>query len=74
MTRFLLFEGDDYYPSGGWEDYTGAYETQEAAEEAKSDHSINGGWAHVVDATIGVIVSHKDRDAPWREGPWRRDD
>lgn len=68
MTGFLLFEGDDYYPRGGWGDFTGAYPTLEAAQEAKVDHQYDGGWAHVVDATLGAVVSHKDRLEPWRDG------
>lgn len=62
---FLLFEGDDYYPQGGWLDYAGAFETLEAAQAAKSERKYEGGWAHVVDSRSGVVVSFKDRRGPW---------
>lgn len=64
---FLLFEGDNYYPHGGWEDFTGGYETVEAAQAASTEVSGSGRWAHVVDERTGEIVSHKE-DAVWREG------
>jgi hypothetical protein len=44
--KFLLFKGDNYYPSGGWDDFVGAYETLEAAKMAATDCD----WAQVVDA------------------------
>lgn len=27
MKRYLLFKGVDYYPSGGWEDFKGDYDS-----------------------------------------------
>lgn len=62
---FLLFEGDDYYPAGGWQDLTGSYATLTEAQNAKKDHHYAGGWAHVVDLRTGAIVSFKDRLEPW---------
>jgi hypothetical protein len=62
---FLLFEGEDYYPLGGWEDFTGVYATLEEAQNAKSDHDYDGGWAHIVDLRTGSIVSFKNRLNPW---------
>ena len=45
MKRFLRFEGYDYYPSGGWGDFVGDYDTLEEARERPSPW----GWFHVVD-------------------------
>lgn len=39
---YLLFAGNDYYPNGGWEDFGGSYETQEAAEAVADE------WRSVV--------------------------
>ncbi len=44
---FLLFAGDNYYPSGGWSDFRGQYLTRELAEQAAS--SVRCDWWHVVD-------------------------
>lgn len=64
---FMLFEGEDYYPSGGWRDFAGAYATLDEAQRAKSDPDYNGGWAHVVDVRTGEFVSFKERSSPWSE-------
>lgn len=34
MKRYLLFAYDDYYPSGGWNDFKGSFDS---VEEAKSN-------------------------------------
>ncbi len=47
---FLLFAGDTYYPSGGWEDYRGSFATLESAVDAAKGWD----WYHVVAG--GVIV------------------
>jgi len=49
----ILFAGCNYYPSGGWEDYQGTFQTIEAAvEKLKGLEPIaiySGlGWAHIV--------------------------
>lgn len=31
MKRFMLFAHDDYYPSGGWADFKGDFDTVEEA-------------------------------------------
>lgn len=53
--RYLLFAGDHYYPSGGWNDYRGCYETIFAAR-------VNGAgydWSHVVDGLTMQIIPTK---------------
>jgi hypothetical protein len=61
MSKYLLFSGDDYYPSGGWCDYSGAFPTVEAAIEAAQAANIQGfqecDWWHVVDAESREIVT-----------------
>lgn len=32
MKRYLVFGFSNYYPSGGWEDHLGSFETLEAAK------------------------------------------
>lgn len=51
---FALFAGDVYYPSGGWNDFRGTFDTIEAAKdrylegEMWGDHNHKWEWGHVV--------------------------
>ena len=61
MKRYLAFYGQEFYPSGGWNDYEGDYDTKEAAVSAMEqlaevnriridDKSLwYGQWAHIID-------------------------
>lgn len=44
--KYLLFAGDTYYPSGGWDDFVGAFDSIDAA---KAGVDPKCGWAQVVD-------------------------
>ena len=63
MKRFLVFAGDYYYPSGGWEDFVGSFDTLEAAKADAARRTANEGitgaigWAQVVDSVSGEMVS-----------------
>lgn len=59
MKRYLLFGGDRYYPSGGWQDYIGQFDSVvEAMREAlREEHSRSKfDWYQVVDTTTAKIV------------------
>lgn len=47
MKRFLVFSGDYYYPSGGWDDFVNAFETLDEALKGVKD--ARGDWAHIID-------------------------
>lgn len=51
MKRYLLFAGEEYYPSGGWNDFRGAFDTLEEARLAAFEPRgcEYGYWFHVVD-------------------------
>jgi hypothetical protein len=51
---FLVFKGDTYYPSGGWEDYAGAFPTLEEACYQLGLDTLS--WGHVVDTDTDTIV------------------
>lgn len=54
MKRFILFAGDDYYPSGGWKDFRGDFNSRdEARDEAIR---LRCDWYHIVDIEQGVKV------------------
>lgn len=75
--QFLLFSGDNYYPSGGWSDYVGAFKT---ASEAQAKAIIaQPDWVQIVDIEKDKIVLEgyrreprhvNDRDGPleWKDG------
>lgn len=58
MKRYLGFSGSTYYPSGGWEDFIGSFDTPEAAKEAiyESHADWRYSWGHVVDQETGTVV------------------
>ena len=58
MNNYLLFAGDNYYPSGGWEDFIGSFSTQEEAQDVGADKIEDEfNWYHVVDLSSGNIVA-----------------
>ena len=47
---FALFAGDSYYPSGGWDDFRGMFDSLEDAAAAYNQGRYD--WGHVVDLRI----------------------
>jgi len=48
---YLLFAGSNYYPSGGWDDFRGEFNTLEEAREAAESSNFSFSkydWWHVV--------------------------
>jgi hypothetical protein len=62
MKRYLVFQFDQYYPSGGWSDFTGAYDTLTQALKARADNP-QAEYYHIVDSELGGIV---ETDKPER--------
>lgn len=54
--RFIIFYGDNYYPEGGWKDFShdGGFETLTAAKERVLGSTRD--WGHIVDLQSGTIV------------------
>lgn len=52
---FLVFAGNYYYPYGGWRDFTGSFETLEAAKNYTQ--SIGADWVQIVCSESMKIVS-----------------
>jgi hypothetical protein len=63
--RFLLFATCDYYPSGGWSDFVGAFKTQKAAMVAiQTTARQHGDRFHVVSLeTLDIVWSGLAGDA-----------
>ena len=61
MRRYLLFSGDNYYPSGGWRDYKGAFTTINDAFEFLASVSTKDWW-QIVDTFDQTIVRESQRD------------
>lgn len=65
LSRFLLFAGQAYYPSGGWDDFAGSFltldEARSAARKMKRTSYQGDWWWHIVDlATSSVVESGQD--------------
>ena len=57
MTRYFLFEYDDYYPCGGFNDLTGIFESENAAlAKIKNENA----WA----SNIEIYSLDSDNDGP----------
>lgn len=60
MNRYMLFAYDQYYPSGGWNDFVGYFVEFEEAE-SKGKELINDrtkDYFDVVDSFTGCIVGY----------------
>ena len=57
--RYFLFYGDWYYPSGGWDDFSGSYADAEGAiiEAKRRAAETSFVWWHVVDSYTGKMVA-----------------
>jgi hypothetical protein len=63
MKRFLLFAGDQYYPSGGWQDFKKSFDTALEAVRAAAGSTKevdlktrSWEWWQVVDLKTGKMV------------------
>ena len=61
----MLFVYNDFYPSGGWEDFAGYFPTVEQAKVYVDGINMRGMKAHIVDD--GKIVLEKFGDDEWEE-------
>jgi hypothetical protein len=48
MNEYMLFMGADFYPSGGWEDFSGYFDSVEKAIIFLQSQDRFMKWAHVV--------------------------
>lgn len=59
MKRYLLFKGDEHYPSGGWKDFIGDFDSIKAARKAIASCE----WWQIVDTlTKEIVASHSLSD------------
>ena len=61
MKRFLLFAGDVYYPSGGFGDFIGDFQTPDDAKDKLLKWIETEGdpkylWAHIYDTETMTMV------------------
>lgn len=64
MKRYLAFEGSEYYPEGGWDDFVGDYDSIEEALKAIKEKQVNYReghlvWAHIVDLSTKEVTRIK---------------
>lgn len=62
MKRYLVFTGEFYYPSGGWEDFKGSTDDLDEARVVMTLRRDSGEtWAHIVDTKTMKIVAMEPR-------------
>jgi hypothetical protein len=55
--RFLLFEGPEYYPNGGVDDYSGAFaDIQSAMDHTENSNFYDKNWAQIAIWLGGELV------------------
>lgn len=54
VQRYLVFRGDEYYPSGGWGDFLGSWANLEDARKRLQHDKPE--WWHIVDIETGKII------------------
>ena len=59
LKRFLLFGGCVYYPSGGWDDFIGDFNTLKEAKSFKIKLPWSVEWKQIVDTKTGEITHEK---------------
>lgn len=66
MKRYLVFTGECYYPSGGWEDFHSDYDELSTAIQIAQNIDANHeySWSHVVDTDSMKIIENKPTPAP----------
>lgn len=66
LKRFALFEYADFYPSGGWEDLTGTYDTAEEAFGASTYSGMTQAHTNeqVIDLRTGEEIKRETRVQP----------
>lgn len=60
MKRYLLFAGQDQYPTGGWGDFKGDFDT---IEDAYQSNKGTIDWWEIVDSETGQVI----KDIPGME-------
>lgn len=61
MKRFILFGGEQYYPSGGANDFIGSFGSVEEAYMYLAHNSHKEyDWWHVFDTHLDKIIVHKN--------------
>jgi hypothetical protein len=57
MNRYLLFAGENYYPSGGIRDFIGDYQSMEMTIEALGEVR-KANWFNIMDTKTGNKFDH----------------
>jgi hypothetical protein len=58
LKRYLLFAGEEYYPKGGMDDFSGSFDTANEAHERINQLIRNEKieWWHIMDLSTGAII------------------
>lgn len=85
MKRYWLFAGDQFYASGGMQDYQGSFDNIENALEASKgyfyfsdllqEHAfLKNEWFHILDSELGEIVKASSYQAYGANDKWSEEE
>lgn len=57
MKRYLVFAGDDYYPSGGWNDFRDDFDDIDAAKTEARRLLSRYSWVQLIDLVTKEDIS-----------------
>ena len=69
MKRYLVFAYDQFYPSGGWNDFVGAFDTLEEAESKGRETLADNEAYDIVDLEKLEMISGGGRPPKSYEWP-----
>lgn len=70
---WMLFAGDNYYPSGGMNDYQGSHATLGACMVAYYTSDRDFDWGHAVRMNADGTVGEKSESSSWPKAMNERD-
>ena len=57
MKRYMLFAGQEFYPSGGWSDFIDSFDSIDEARDCSRSGPFD--WYHIIDSTnLETIEAH----------------
>ena len=63
MKKYLLFVGEHYYPSGGFDDFFGSYDSIEFAIQIITDNFKHIDWYHIVNTdTMEIVIDTRNNE------------
>lgn len=70
MKNYLVFYGENFYPSGGWLDFCGSFDSIEKVSEYIESRDPCLAWAHIVHDSR-IIITAEGESEDYNEYQWK---